>query len=164
MVSHEVREVREGKSAMANGIEGIGKDVLDTAFAIHSRFGCGMLEKAYRVVMAGLCRQLRHAPPKRRHRPPRKHPLSIPLSPSFPLHGNFAHFADFARDNSPLQAPPPMNTPLTGLLALSLAVAAGAAGLAKLRADLAADPELAPLAEDILRNNAMRLFGAEETR
>ena len=39
-----------------------------------------------------------------------------------------------------------------------------AALLAKLRAALAADPELAPLAEDILRNNAMRLFGAEETR
>lgn len=37
--------------------------------------------------------------------------------------------------------------------------------LAALEAELdAADPELAPLAEDILRNNAMRLFGAEETR
>jgi len=39
-----------------------------------------------------------------------------------------------------------------------------AAALAKLRADLAADPELAPIAEDILRGNAMRLFGAEENR
>ena len=57
MVSHEVRE---GKSAMANGIEGIGKDVLDTAFAIHSRFGSGLLEKAYRVVMAGELRRRGH--------------------------------------------------------------------------------------------------------
>ena len=35
-----------------------------------------------------------------------------------------------------------------------------AAGLAKLRGELAADPDLAPIAEDILRGNAMRLFGA----
>ena len=33
-----------------------------------------------------------------------------------------------------------------------------AAGLAKLRAELAADPDLAPLAEDILSGNAKRLF------
>ena len=33
-----------------------------------------------------------------------------------------------------------------------------AAGLAKLRAELAADPDLAPLAEDILSGNARRLF------
>ena len=35
-----------------------------------------------------------------------------------------------------------------------------AAALAKLRGELAAAPDLAPLAEDILRGNAMRLFGA----
>ena len=37
-----------------------------------------------------------------------------------------------------------------------------AAGLAKLRADLAADPDLAPHAAGILHDNAMRLFGAKE--
>ena len=33
-------------------IEKIGKDILDTAFAIHSRFGSGLLEKAHRVILA----------------------------------------------------------------------------------------------------------------
>ena len=34
-------------------IEKIGKDVLDSAFAIHSRFGSGLLEKAYRRLQSG---------------------------------------------------------------------------------------------------------------
>ena len=29
----------------------IGKDILDCAYAIHSRFGSGLLEKAYRVIL-----------------------------------------------------------------------------------------------------------------
>lgn len=39
-------------------VERIGKDVLDVAFAIHTRFGSGLLEKAYRVIMAGELRRL----------------------------------------------------------------------------------------------------------
>lgn len=39
-----------------------------------------------------------------------------------------------------------------------------AAGLAKLRADLAADHELAPHADAILSGNAKQLFGMEESR
>ena len=35
-----------------NDIEQIGKEILDTAFAIHTRFGSGLLEKAYRVILA----------------------------------------------------------------------------------------------------------------
>ena len=34
-------------------IEVIGKAILDSAFSIHTRFGSGLLEKAYRVVLAG---------------------------------------------------------------------------------------------------------------
>ena len=32
--------------------EAVGKDILDCAYAIHSRFGNGLLEKAYRVILA----------------------------------------------------------------------------------------------------------------
>ena len=41
-------------------IEATGKDILDTAFAIHSRFGNGLLEKAYRIVLATELRRLGH--------------------------------------------------------------------------------------------------------
>ena len=30
-------------------IEAVGKGILDCAYAIHTRFGSGLLEKAYRV-------------------------------------------------------------------------------------------------------------------
>ena len=39
----------------------IGKDVLDSAFAIHSRFGSGLLEKAYRIFLAAELRRLGHS-------------------------------------------------------------------------------------------------------
>ena len=42
-------------------IEKIGKDVLDYAFAIHSRFGSGLLEKAYRIFLAAELRRLGHS-------------------------------------------------------------------------------------------------------
>lgn len=42
-------------------IEKIGKDVLDSAFAIHSRFGSGLLEKAYRLFLAAELRRLGHS-------------------------------------------------------------------------------------------------------
>ena len=42
-------------------IERIGKDVLDSAFAIHSRFGSGLLEKAYRIFLAAELRRLGHS-------------------------------------------------------------------------------------------------------
>ena len=32
-------------------VEAVGKDILDCAYAIHTRFGSGLLEKAYRVSM-----------------------------------------------------------------------------------------------------------------
>ena len=41
-------------------IEFIGKDILDCAYAIHSRFGSGLLEKAYRVILATELRRLGH--------------------------------------------------------------------------------------------------------
>ena len=41
-------------------IEKAGKDILDAAFAIHSRFGSGLLEKAYRIVLASELRRLGH--------------------------------------------------------------------------------------------------------
>ncbi|MBR4171755.1 MAG: GxxExxY protein, partial [Kiritimatiellae bacterium] len=41
-------------------IEEIGKDTLDTAFAIHTQFGSGLLEKAYRVILATELRKLGH--------------------------------------------------------------------------------------------------------
>ena len=41
-------------------IEKIGKDILDTAFAIHTQFGSGLLEKAYRVILAVELRRLGH--------------------------------------------------------------------------------------------------------
>ena len=31
-------------------VEAVGKDILDCAYAIHTRFGSGLLEKAYRVI------------------------------------------------------------------------------------------------------------------
>ena len=42
-------------------IEKIGKDVLDSAFAIHYRFGSGLLEKAYRFFLAAELRRLGHS-------------------------------------------------------------------------------------------------------
>jgi GxxExxY protein len=42
-------------------IEKIGKDVLDSAFAIHSSFGSGLLEKAYRIFLAAELRRLGHS-------------------------------------------------------------------------------------------------------
>lgn len=33
-------------------IEKVGKEILDVSFAIHSHFGSGLLEKAYRIVLA----------------------------------------------------------------------------------------------------------------
>ena len=42
-------------------IEKTGKDVLDTAFSIHTAFGSGLLEKAYRVILATELRRLGHA-------------------------------------------------------------------------------------------------------
>lgn len=41
-------------------IEAIGKDILDSAFAIHSQFGSGLLEKAYRIVLASELRRIGH--------------------------------------------------------------------------------------------------------
>lgn len=41
-------------------IEKIGKDILDTAFAIHTEFGSGLLEKAYRIILANELRRLGH--------------------------------------------------------------------------------------------------------
>ena len=41
-------------------VESVGKDVLDVAFAIHSKFGSGLLEKAYRVILASELRKLGH--------------------------------------------------------------------------------------------------------
>jgi iron complex transport system substrate-binding protein len=41
-------------------IEVIGKDILDCAYAIHSRFGSGLLEKAYRVILAAELKRLGH--------------------------------------------------------------------------------------------------------
>ena len=41
-------------------IEKIGKDILDSAFALHSRFGSGLLEKAYRIFLSAELRRLGH--------------------------------------------------------------------------------------------------------
>ena len=41
-------------------IEKAGKDILDASFAIHSRFGSGLLEKAYRTILATELRRLGH--------------------------------------------------------------------------------------------------------
>lgn len=41
-------------------IEQVGKDILDVSFAIHSRFGSGLLEKAYRIILASELRKLGH--------------------------------------------------------------------------------------------------------
>ena len=41
-------------------IEKIGKDILDSAFALHSRFGSGLFEKAYRIFLSAELRRLGH--------------------------------------------------------------------------------------------------------
>ena len=41
-------------------IEEIEKDILDCSYAIHTRFGSGLLEKAYRVILATELRRLGH--------------------------------------------------------------------------------------------------------
>ena len=41
-------------------IEKIGKEILDVSFAIHSHFGSGLLEKAYRVILATELRKRDH--------------------------------------------------------------------------------------------------------
>lgn len=41
-------------------LEGIGRAVLDASFALHSHFGSGLLEKAYRVLLASELRRLGH--------------------------------------------------------------------------------------------------------
>jgi len=41
-------------------IEKTGKDILDAAFAIHSRFGSGLLEKAYRIILSTELRRMGH--------------------------------------------------------------------------------------------------------
>ena len=41
-------------------IEKTGKDILDAAFAIHTQFGSGLLEKAYRIILAAELRRLGH--------------------------------------------------------------------------------------------------------
>ena len=41
-------------------IEAVGKGILDCAYAIHTRFGSGLLEKAYRVILAAELRWLGH--------------------------------------------------------------------------------------------------------
>ena len=41
-------------------IETVGKDILDCAYAIHSKFGSGLLEKAYRVILATELTRLGH--------------------------------------------------------------------------------------------------------
>ena len=41
-------------------IEQTGKDILDAAFAIHTQFGSGLLEKAYRVILAEELRRCGH--------------------------------------------------------------------------------------------------------
>ena len=41
-------------------IEKTGKDILDAAFAIHSQFGSGLLEKAYRIILSTELRRMGH--------------------------------------------------------------------------------------------------------
>ena len=41
-------------------VEKTGKEILDTSFAIHSHFGSGLLEKAYRIVLATELRKRGH--------------------------------------------------------------------------------------------------------
>ena len=41
-------------------LENTGKEVLDVSFAIHSHFGSGLLEKAYRIVLATELRKRGH--------------------------------------------------------------------------------------------------------
>ncbi len=42
------------------GIGKVGKDILDVSFAIHSRFGSGLLGKACRIILASEWRKLGH--------------------------------------------------------------------------------------------------------
>ena len=44
----------------AEQIEKIGKEILDVSFAVHSHFGSGLLEKAYRIILATELRKLGH--------------------------------------------------------------------------------------------------------
>jgi iron complex transport system substrate-binding protein len=41
-------------------LEKTGKEILDVSFAIHSHFGSGLLEKAYRIILASELRRLGH--------------------------------------------------------------------------------------------------------
>ena len=41
-------------------IEETGREILDTAYAIHTQFGSGLLEKAYRVILAAELRKRGH--------------------------------------------------------------------------------------------------------
>ena len=41
-------------------IEETGREILDTAYAIHTHFGSGLLEKAYRVILAAELRKRGH--------------------------------------------------------------------------------------------------------
>lgn len=41
-------------------IEAVGKDILDVAFEMHTQFGSGLLEKAYRVILAAELRRRGH--------------------------------------------------------------------------------------------------------
>ena len=50
-------------------IESIGKDILDCAYAIHTRFGSGLLEKAYRVILATELKRLGHKVEESRREP-----------------------------------------------------------------------------------------------
>ena len=46
---------------MDDSIEKTGKAILDSAFSIHMKFGSGLLEKAYRVILANDLRQKGHS-------------------------------------------------------------------------------------------------------
>ena len=41
-------------------LEKTGKEILDVSYAIHSHFGSGLLEKAYRIILASELRRLGH--------------------------------------------------------------------------------------------------------
>ena len=41
-------------------IEAIGKDILNVAFELHTKFGSGLLEKAYRTIMSAELRRRGH--------------------------------------------------------------------------------------------------------
>ncbi len=54
------KSAKFAKERPTMNIETSGKNVLDTAFAIHTAFGSGLLEKAYRVILAAELRRLGH--------------------------------------------------------------------------------------------------------